>query len=110
MNAIDRYDANIDELSNSGFPCIEINSMDYRLEDLLREAEKPINRIKWGRDMGFLKELHEAPKVTVDDVTYVPKDIYKTYVIARLEVLKEDAFSQDEIDGIDEAIKVVFNS
>lgn len=40
MNAIDRYDANIDELANSGFPCIEIDSMDYCLGNLLREAEQ----------------------------------------------------------------------
>lgn len=40
MNAIDRYDANIDELANSGFPCIEIDSMDYLLSDLLRKVGK----------------------------------------------------------------------
>lgn len=60
--------------------------------------------------MGFLKELHETPKVKVNGVTYVPKDIFKKYVIARLEDIKKDATNQDEIDGIDDAIKVVFNS
>lgn len=60
--------------------------------------------------MGFLKELKAMPKVTVDGVIYVPEDIYKKYVIARLEDLKKDALSQDEIDGIDDAIDVVFNS
>lgn len=40
MNAIDRYDDNIDELTNSGFPCIEITTMDYRLSDLLEIGEQ----------------------------------------------------------------------
>lgn len=32
MNALDRYEENIEELKNSGFECIELTSMDYDLE------------------------------------------------------------------------------
>ena len=36
MNAEDRYTENISELKNTGFKCVEITSMDYDLETLVR--------------------------------------------------------------------------
>lgn len=36
MNAEDRYEENIQEIIDSGFPCYQIESMDYKLEDILK--------------------------------------------------------------------------
>ena len=39
MNAEDRYVENINELKNSGIDCIEINDMDYSLEDIINNVK-----------------------------------------------------------------------
>ena len=38
MNAVDRYAENINELKDSGFPVIEITSMIYDLDELIRKG------------------------------------------------------------------------
>lgn len=60
--------------------------------------------------MGLLKELTEKPTVIINDEKYVPIDLYKNYLIERLEAEKKDCINQDEKDGIDIAIKCVWNS
>lgn len=60
--------------------------------------------------MGFLKELNEKPKVTVDDIAYVPEELYKKYLIGRLESIKTECVNKDEEDGLNLAIDTVFNS
>lgn len=60
--------------------------------------------------MGFLKELNEKPKVTVDNIVYVPEELYKQYIIGRLETMKIECVNKDEEDGLDLAIDTVFNS
>ena len=39
QNSLDNYDNNIADLKKSGFPCIEISSMDYSLKDLIVDYE-----------------------------------------------------------------------
>lgn len=38
QNAIQKYDENIDDLMNCGFPVISINSMEYNLKSLIQGA------------------------------------------------------------------------
>ena len=42
MNAVDRYDENITELSNAGFPVIWIDSMDYELSKVIEDGSNRI--------------------------------------------------------------------
>lgn len=37
MNAVDRYEDNINEIKNSGIGFIEIENIDYNLEDIMKE-------------------------------------------------------------------------
>lgn len=60
--------------------------------------------------MGLLKALNERPKVVINNEKYVPEDLYKEYIIERLEDEKLDCNNQDEKDGIDFAIKCIWNS
>ena len=60
--------------------------------------------------MGLLKELNERPKVVINNEEYVPKDLFKDYLIDLLEQEKNDCNNQDEKDGIDYAMKCIWNS
>lgn len=60
--------------------------------------------------MRLLKALNARPKVVINNEKYVPKDLYKEYLIERLEKEKLDCNNQDEKDGINFAIKCIWNS
>lgn len=60
--------------------------------------------------MGLLKELTEKPRVVINNEEYVPMDLFKKYLVERLEEEKLDCDNQDEKDGIDYAIKCIWNS
>lgn len=54
MNAVDRYEDNIKEIANSGFNCIEIDSMDYNLDELI---ERTITELKYKQILKDMKTL-----------------------------------------------------
>ena len=54
MNAVDRYEDNIKEIANSGFNCIEIDSMDYNLDELI---ERIITELKYKQILKDMKTL-----------------------------------------------------
>lgn len=60
--------------------------------------------------MGLLKELYEKPKVVIENELYVPQELYKRYIVSKLEDEKLDCANQDEKDGIDLAISCIWNS
>ena len=54
MNAVDRYEDNIKELMDSGFNCIEIDNMDYKLDELI---VKTITKIEYKQILKDMKNL-----------------------------------------------------
>ena len=54
MNAVDRYEDNIKEIANSGFNCIQIDSMDYNLDELI---ERAITELKYKQILKDVKNL-----------------------------------------------------
>lgn len=60
--------------------------------------------------MGLLKALNERPRVIINNEKYVPEELYKEYLIERLEEEKLDSCDKNEKDGIDYAIKCIWNS
>lgn len=60
--------------------------------------------------MSKCKELNERPKVLINGEDYVPRESFKEYLIEKLEDEKLDCDNQDEKDGIDYAIKCIWNS
>ena len=54
MNAVDRYGDNIKEIANSGLNCIEIDSMDYNLDELI---ERAITELKYKQILKDMKNL-----------------------------------------------------
>lgn len=49
------------------------------------------------------------PKVTVNGKEFVDKEFFKDKAIMLMKDCKEDCVSQDEKDGIDQAITVLYN-
>lgn len=54
MNAVDRYEDNIKEIANSRFNCIQIDSMDYNLDELI---ERAITELKYKQILKDMKNL-----------------------------------------------------
>lgn len=56
------------------------------------------------------KNLLESPKVIVNGRTYVDKEYFIDKAIQQIEDVKKDGiYNQDEIDGLDMAIKEISN-
>lgn len=54
INAVDRYEDNIKEIANSGFNCIEMDSIDYNLDELI---ERTIRELKYKQILKDMKTL-----------------------------------------------------
>lgn len=55
------------------------------------------------------KNYLEMPKVTINGRLFVDKEFFKDKAIMLMKDCKEDCVSQDEKDGIDQAITVLYN-
>lgn len=55
------------------------------------------------------KNYLEMPKVTINGRLFVDKEYFKDKAIMLMKDCREDCANQDEKDGIDQAITVLYN-